>query len=294
MPRFVSCPVLTASPRESVVVRLWSLINSLSLDIAVGAMGACYLFARLLQVTLRPQAYLALGAIVWIIYTVDHLMDAAMEHAVPPTVRHRFHRKYRNQLTMAVLFASLFVGLLVFMVRTQVLVAGIGVGLFVGVYLVIQRRLAHLKELMAALLYTLGVTIGPWSLLARPLAGSEWLTLVAFVLTAWTNLLICSYYDHQADTASNQRSFATRFGTRSTLWLLYGLFAVNLIVLAWLLRTPGTIRTTAGVLMIMNITLFLVVTARSYFSQGERHRLFADLAFLFPLVSLFIDGSEWV
>jgi hypothetical protein len=286
--------VQSASSRESIVVRLWSQINCLSIDIAIGAMGACFLFARLFQVTLRPQAYLALGALVWIIYTVDHLADAAQEQAVPPTARHRFHWKYRNELTIAVLIAGFFVGLLVFMVRTQVLMAGIGVGFFVAFYLVVQRRLAQLKELMAALLYTLGVSIGPWSLMVRPLTAPEAVTLIAFVITAWANLLICSYYDYGADSSSNQRSFSTRFGLTVTRRLLFGLFACNLGVLVWLVGIPGSIRATAGVLLIMNATLFLVVTAPSYFSQSERHRLFADLAFLFPLVSLFIDGSEWV
>ena len=275
-------------------MRIWGYINILSIDIALGAMGGCLLFAGLFDVSLRPPAYLGLGLIVWIIYTVDHLLDASRPDTRLSTARHRFHHVHRNALTVAVILASLVVLAQSLFVRTPVLVSGFLMGGWVIVYLTIQSRLRFMKELAAAVSYTAGVVIAPLSLLDRPVSAPEWVTVVAFFLTTWINLLICSLYDHAADLKDHQPSFATTFGAVVTRQTTFTLFVMVFVLLVYLFLSPGSNRLVAGLLALMNLTLAVVVSSRSWFAQADRHRLFADLAFLFPLLYLILDGSPWI
>lgn len=275
-------------------MRIWGYINMLSIDIALGAMGGCLLFAGLFDVSLRPPAYLGLGLIVWIIYTVDHLLDASRPNTRLSTARHRFHHVHRNALTRAVILASLVVLAQSLFVRTPVLISGFLMGAWVIVYLAIQSRLRFMKELAAAVSYSAGVVIAPVSLLDRPVSAPEWVTVVAFFLTTWINLLICSLYDHAADLKDHQPSFATTFGASVTRQTTFVLLVMVFVLLAYLFWSPGSNRLVAGLLALMNLTLAVVVSSRSYFAQADRHRLFADLAFLFPLLYLILDGSPWI
>lgn len=279
---------------SSAGMRIWGYINILSIDIALGAMGGCLLFAGLFDVSLRPPAYLGLGLIVWIIYTVDHLLDASRPDTRLSTARHRFHHVHRNALTLAVILASLVVLAQSLFVRTPVLVSGFLMGGWVIVYLTIQSRLRFMKELAAAVSYTAGVVIAPLSLLDRPVSAPEWVTVVAFFLTTWINLLICSLYDHAADLKDHQPSFATTFGAAVTRQTTFVLFVTVFALLVYLFLSPGSNRLVAGLLALMNLTLAVVVSSRSWFAQADRHRLFADLAFLFPLLYLILDGSPWI
>lgn len=275
-------------------MNFWRSINILSIDIALGAVASCSLFAAVFGVSLLPQAYLSLGLIVWLIYTIDHLLDASRAIESLSTERHRFHRKHRVWLTGLVVIVGLTVAIQVFLVRTPVLVAALTVSVLVAVYLVLQRKLNWLKEATGALLYSAGVVIAPASLLSRPIQMGEWLLICLFMLTAFINLLICSLYDIEKDVNDGQPSFATSFGESRTRQVIRISFMVVSGFLILSLFAAGANKLALAILISMNVALWIVFERKGFFSMGDRHRLLADLAFLFPMLYPIVDGFGWI
>lgn len=267
-------------------MRVWRYINILSLDIAVGAMTGCAFFAHLFDVVLLSHGLISLGLIVWIIYTVDHLVDANRSESEPSTERHRFHKRWRIPLKAGVVLASILVGIEAFYVRKPVLFAGLGLGIVVIVYLFFQARLKMFKELTGALLYTAGVLTAPLSLLTRPLIEAEWSLIALFTLTAFANLLLYSWFDQSNDEQDGHVSMATVLGQKATgrIIIMTFLVAATLGILT-IFRDP-TFAYPAFVLLSMNALLFIPFQFRSYFSQKDRYRIVGDLAFLVPALYL--------
>jgi hypothetical protein len=116
------------------LMRLYRLVNLLSIDVAGGAVCSALFFAYLLNVRILPYGVIALGLSVWIIYTVDHLLDAKKIKAPAATARHRFHQDNFKVLCAAVLLATILNGIIILFIRHQVFVAGLFVALTVGIY----------------------------------------------------------------------------------------------------------------------------------------------------------------
>lgn len=273
-------------------MRLWRILNILSIDIALGAVICCAFMAKVLGVSLLVHAYVALGLIVWIIYTVDHLLDASMGIGELSTNRHRFHRHYWKALAALAFVAMWVVAVEVFFVRKPVFYAGLVVALLVIVYLAIQRSLSYFKELAGALLYTAGVVAAPISLHDAALTTSQWGLVWLLGLAAYTNLMICSYYDIETDLQDNHRSFATKFGAGITRWIIYTGLLLNPLMGVLLLTAFDGEWSSLVVLLAMNVILFIVFQFPSVFKESDRYRLLADLAFLVPVIYLLIDGIQ--
>ncbi len=271
-------------------MRLWRFFSILSIDIALGAVLCCAFMARVLGVTLLVHAYIALGLIVWIIYTVDHLLDASQGAPEPSTARHRFHRDHWKPLAGLAFAAMCAVAIEVFFVRKPVFYAGLGVALLVIVYLAVQRSLSFFKEAAGALLYTAGVVAAPVSLLGQGLSTSQWGLVVLLGLTAYTNLMICSSYDVETDLLDGHRSFVTEFGTGIARRIIYGSLALSASVAIFLVLIFNVEWTAILVFLVMNVMLFAVFQLPKVFSGSERFRLIADLAFLVPGIYLLVDA----
>ncbi|MBL7848853.1 MAG: hypothetical protein JNL40_15400 [Cyclobacteriaceae bacterium] len=269
-------------------MRVWRYINILSLDIAVGAMTGCAFFAHLFGIVLLSHGLLSLGLIVWIIYTVDHLADANRSEGEPSTERHRFHKRWRIPLKAGVVLASILVGIEAFYVRKPVLVAGLGLGIVVIVYLFFQARLKMFKELTGALLYTAGVLVAPLSLLTRPLIEAEWSLIALFMLTAFANLLLYSWFDQSNDEQDGHVSMATVLGQKTTGKILMITFLVITVIGTLTIFLDPTFIWPIIFLLSMNALLFIPFQFRGYFSQKDRYRVVGDLAFLLPALYLLL------
>jgi 4-hydroxybenzoate polyprenyltransferase len=263
----------------------WRYVNILSLDIAVGAVVGCAFFSRLFGVTLRVHAFLSLGLIVWIVYTVDHLLDAGRINKEPSTDRHRFHSEHRTSLWIGVLLAMGIVGVEAFLVRSAVLYAGIAVASLVIIYLLIQPSLGFMKEVAIAVLYSAGVVSAPVALLDRPLLHVELLQVFVFFLTAYLNLVIFSWYDRFHDEADGHHSVVTRFGERVAKAIIGGTLIVILVMLG-LLAAKGTSPYFILTLSAMNSVHFAIFHFPRYFGLRDRHRHFGDAVFLLPALTL--------
>src|SRR5687767_3029402 len=107
------------------VIKFYRLLNILSIDVALGSVCCAAWFAEIFNVNLKPYVLMALGLTVWIIYTIDHLLDARKIHVSASTERHRYHQTNFTPLLYALLIALLVDLIFVFLLRRIVFQWGI-------------------------------------------------------------------------------------------------------------------------------------------------------------------------
>lgn len=195
---------------------LWLLLNLLAIDVALAAMGGMYFFASLLELNVPSLVYLGLGAVVWTIYNIDHLLDARMARKGTPEPRRDFHSRHFKRIRFALLLCAIGAVLLIWKVPELrsflpvsavlgVIVIGVGI---VGRYGGILGTFT--KEVLIALVYVAGVSIFPiWQKGLDAIPLFLFIYLFGFFLLAWINLWILSYWDRASDLRHGFLSIAT-------------------------------------------------------------------------------------
>jgi 4-hydroxybenzoate polyprenyltransferase len=269
------------------LLRFYIHLNTLSIDVALGAICCCAWFAKLYHVTLRPYAYIALGLTVWIIYTADHLLDARNIKTYAVTARHKFHQQHFNVLVVLVGCAMVLNVVMIFFVRKQVLYAGVILAAMVLLYLLFTRVLSFLKELVVALLYTGGVLLPVLSIMGWGKSISHPIVITLFFITALINLILFAWFDYDADKHQGYTSFSVQFGKYLTMQFLCGLFLIQAILIVTVVLYHQMVW--EGLMLFsMNAILFLLFTRFTRVFISRHYRLLGDAVFLIPALFLTI------
>ncbi|MBX2895129.1 MAG: hypothetical protein KF763_06790 [Cyclobacteriaceae bacterium] len=266
------------------MLRVYRLLNLLSLDVAFGAIITALFFSKVWQAPVRYYGVVALGLTVWIIYTTDRLMDVRKLKQSAISERHKFHQNNYKVLSIAVGLTIVVVCILVLFVRPAVLAGGLLLAPLIALYLLLQKKLP-IKELIVALMYTFGVLLpawpGSWNILF-----SEAGMIAQLFFIALTNLLLFAWFEESADRAMGQHSMATRVGKWAVarcIFVLMGCGMVFSLFYASMFNPQGWI------FFCMWLCLVVVYTFQSYFGMAERYRLWGDAVFYLPAIGLFIN-----
>lgn len=265
-------------------MRVYRIFNLLSLDVALGAVILALFFSRQLEVIPRVPGMLLLGLAVWIIYTVDRLLDIRQLSGLAATERHRFHQRYQVTLWVLAGFATVLSFIILFSMREVVIQAGVILAAMVGLYMALQKWLP-VKEFVIALLYTAGILLPSITVRSAPLLTHQYLMMGEVFLLALINLLIFAGMETKADQQDGHHSFTTRWGYSTTVRILHVLLAISFTLAAFLVVTKPTLD--MSMFVFMNLMLFIIFERKEYFSQHDRYRLWGDGVFLIPLVALF-------
>lgn len=265
-----------------MVANLYRRLNILSIDVALGAMCGALFFAKLLQVQVLVYGVVCLGLTVWIIYTVDHLLDAKRIGQRASTRRHRFHHYHFNILLRWVMFAILVNGAFTFFMRERVLIGGIFLLIGVVLYLLVNRYLKILKELLISILYTCGVLMPSVMVTNLSVVEIPWIVVVQFILVAFVNLLVFSWFDHENDLQDKTRSFVTTVGKNRTLYFIGMLF----LLISFLFGYAPTKET--FLIFCIGLGHSILVFGHQYFRVNERFRILGDALFIIPAFLYFL------
>lgn len=185
--------------------KFYSYINILSLDVVLGAIAGMLFFAHVLGLTMNEGIVLILGLTVWIVYTLDHLIDVKKFNSPPNSPRHRFHVDNKKPLQRAVGIA-LLVGLMLlgflpslhFIIIPGIILAFI-IACSLGFIYFFGKKIAFMKEFLIALFYVSGIVLAPYSLYEKTIPVVFYFLVGLYFLLAWINLLILSYLDKESD-----------------------------------------------------------------------------------------------
>ncbi|MEQ9414470.1 MAG: hypothetical protein RIF39_11595 [Cyclobacteriaceae bacterium] len=265
------------------IISYYRYFNLLSLDVALGAAISAFFLTRVFEVDIRFQGLLCLGLTVWLIYTMDHLVDARKLKNQASTERHRFHQQnFRRIIALAIAILLAIIPLLFFIYK-PILSMGIGLGVLVVVYFIVQRKLGFLKELLGAVLYCVGVMLPVIALSELSFNSLIAAPSILFFNTALINLVLFSWFDRDKDKLDNHPSLVTSVGNKASKAILHFLFIMQIVLFAYAFNSGLNI----SMLMIfatMYVVLLLIFVKSNWFALNDRYRLAGDAVFLFPLL----------
>ncbi|HNP17350.1 MAG TPA: UbiA family prenyltransferase [Fulvivirga sp.] len=229
-----------------------------------------------------------LGLTVWSIYTFDHLLDSRKGDLKISTERHLFHLKYQRQLSKFILVVLLLIGGLIFLLPTKTLVLGTALGLivlayFLSMYLINWKSIIH-KELTIAIVYTLGVMVGPLSVFNGVFEAYLMLIIATFFVIVLLNLLIFSIFDSDADSTANFPSLIQRVGDKWSKILIVILSALAVLMLTSIYSLG--FRKESGLLLGMLLILQVIYWFKTNGFIKENYRYLGDGVFILPILYL--------
>ncbi len=255
----------------------------LSLDIVLGAIFFLVYLEDYYQIDLTIHVYFALASAVWLIYTVDHLIDAHTP-ATGLCERRNFHKSHTsNFILIGGLVLSLALVNLYFL-ESRILQMGALLSACCILYLLLVYFIKRIwvKELLVALAYASGIFIAPF--VYGSIGMYDLILALELTLVAFTNLLIFSKFDEVNDQVEGFGSLAIRLGKVKTDMIITMLL-VGIIVFSG-----------ASYLLIyddiqllycaMTILLGCIYWRPAFFRKSERFRTVGDGIFYLPILFL--------
>jgi 4-hydroxybenzoate polyprenyltransferase len=256
------------------------MANVLSLDVVLGSICSALFFARVFDQPLNAFALLALGVSVWIIYTIDHILDGVSIKGNPTGKRHLFHKQHSHTFIIVLSAAILIEIILIFFLPGKMILRGFILLAVVGGYLFLHKRIGWLKELVIAALYTAGILVSSVNEFRH--TQSDWMLVVSFLLIAFLNLMIFSWFDYENDISDGHCSIVTFVGKASAGILIWVTAALIMAILVYFGKGAPTV--ILGVMVLGHVMLYLLQNTLRY---QERFRPIGEALFFLPLILLF-------
>ena len=277
--------------------KVYAYARHLSLDVAAGSLGGGLMVAHWVEVEMPLAWYFLLPLAVWLIYSLDHLLDSRGLKEDAHTPRHQFH--YRNRKVLRTIWSLLFligVGAALWFLPRPVIFYGLGLGVLVLLHLGLVQLIGNktspflMKEVAIAFIYTAGVWGVPF-VISRTIPNVLHSVVMAqFAVLALANLLEFSLFEMRADEMHKQTSFVRALGPivarKLILLLLAMVFITGMVVVVMELSRPVVI--IQMIYFSMGAILGGILLYPATFSKNELYRAFGDLAFILPYFGILI------
>ncbi len=255
-----------------------------------------YMATRVLNVVANPMWWVILPMAVWVVYSLDHIIDSLKNKENAVINRHKFHYDHRKTIILFVILIgviTLFFSLLY--LETRVLMFGFIISIFIGIYFTIlyffrKIKLALLqKELFIAIVYTVGIFMAPlyWygSLPSFPVV----LIILNIFLLAWFEGIMISWFDFDYDIKDGHTSFTVIAGKKFTRrFLIIGHMLVEIFIIIALIINPVSIIFWALMItFFMNVILGLIIILPASFVRNNYYRLIGETVFWLPALVVF-------
>ncbi len=246
---------------------------------------------KLLHVTPGFAWWIVLPLSVWIVYTLDHLIDGIKLKEKSHTVRHFFHYFYsKHIITAIVLLSFVNIILILFFLEWPIVRFGLYTGIatlayLLNVYILGKKRSILLqKEFLVALIYTVGIWGGPAALRHFDLSTAELFLIFDFFLTVWIAVLVLSVYELDYDKLDKHNTISVNFGIRKTGFVIYFLTSIIFLTAIFeIIRTDDLLMAMAfKVVLIMVMLLLLILNFQEKIKKNNIYRIVVELVFWLP------------
>lgn len=281
----------------------WLWWNVLSLDAPMVAVAWALVFAKSASMALPGAEVVALGLVVWLIYTVDRLLDgqaaASAEGSMtamlpdrdgafgpPLRQRHVFHRTHARSVAWVAAVIAAFTGILVL---TQIGAVVLRLAVPVGLILVLYMAWVHLgrgrvmtrlpKEVAVGGVFAAGVALPAWSRLAT----RRWEFFLLAILFAAVCTLNCVAIDEWENL--REREFGRGGRSLAAKDFSSGRFAVALAICAALMTPVIRLRgefSAIGAAIAVSAVLILILDLMRERISADALRVLVDVALLAP------------
>ncbi len=264
----------------------YRFIQALSLDVVLGAVIFSLFISEVFKIVVPIVVYVELAIAVWCIYTWDHLRDIK-DKKDPVSFRHQFHKRFSKQLTILLLFSLLTGAILVFFLPINTVYMGVVISIFVLFYFCIIHFIPtfYHKETLIAVLYGMGIFLGPISCLKGYPENEVFYYLGYSILIAFSNLMIFSEFEKKTDKRDGYPSLAIRLGNKAHL-LISTILIFQFVSLVLLFLSSLVAREVFYCFISMITILCIVYFGRKTSLKNEYYRVLGDGIFFIPLFFL--------
>lgn len=271
-------------------LKLYQLLNILSIDVVIGSILSGAFVVRVLNVSPNWAWWIVLPMSVWVIYTLDHILDALKLKSNSHSLRHRFHYVYLKPLLFFLVFVTMIIiAIVILFLEKEIIIFGLLTVLISGSYLITVYILKDMKsnflqkEIFVACIYTVGIWGGPISL-SNNFHLSELLLMIVFFLTALIDILIFSLYELESDKLDNHNTFPLKYGQKLTIKMIllmslivFGICIYQFVVLPFGIQSAGF-----KIIMLTVFVLMILLSFREWFVQNNYYRIIGELVFWLP------------
>jgi len=272
-------------------LNLFLILHILSIDVVVGAISCTLMVTYLLNVNPGFVFWIVLPTTVWIVYTLDHLVDGIKLKYTAHTIRHLFHYHYRKIL-LAIVSLLIVANLLlsIFYLDVRIIYFGVILGLLTGTYLLIvfskgnRKTFLLQKELAVALIYTLGVWGGSLVLVDFQIGILELLLLASFFLLVLADILMFSIYEFDTDKIDHHYTMAVRYGIITSKRIIYFLLLAVFVLSAFILMQTDNqaVQLLVLIYIIMGLFLTMIIFKQDVLRKNYLYRYIGELIFWLP------------
>ncbi len=286
------------SKQDIINIQWWQIFNILSVDVVIGALAGGVMAVKLLHVNPGFAWWIVLPLSVWIVYTIDHLIDGVKLKDKSHTVRHFFHYYYAKQIIVTILILSIAnITLILFFLENKIIEFGLIAGTATLLYLLIVyfsgKKKSYLlqKEFFVALIYTVGIWGGPVALTSYNITMTEILIIASFFLTVFAAILIFSVFEAEHDILDNHNTFAVNFGIDKTTNLIYFLMAaVFIICIGIIIMASNPLDAMAfKIMMIMSLLLLIILNFAKHLTRNNIYKNLIEMIFWLPGLFLLLN-----
>lgn len=271
---------------------LLKYIRFLSLDVTLGAALLTMAISDFIGIELPLSIPVCLAISIWLIYTLDHLLDAKRSREIS-IERHLFHRRNFKILTINFILIALAGFYVVWSLPTITFIYGLGLILLVLVYftLIYFFKNFHFKEVLVAIVYASGVFLGPISLIENAVDLQIISFFIQLLFLALINLILFSYNDLEKDQADGNPSMVIKLGKEMTQQLLILLFILLIVIqigsLLFFLDNPDFLLFQI-LFTLMTAVLLSLKKWDNFFALNSRYQLIGDGVFFMPAIWLLL------
>jgi len=279
-----------------MITKFYQYIRAFSLDVVAGAVISARWIGNYFNADIPTSAILALGLTVWLIYTIDHLLDARKIKSQDALFRHIVH--YKNAPYIFGLMAVMGMGLIFLLQNLKPFLIGYGLGLGFAVfcYLIfvhfIRKKVYWGKEWFVAMVYATGICLPTFAYIQNipPILIYFWIQL--FILAS-INLILFNMIEYKVDKKIGFNSFATvkgvDFSRKVILFLLFSF--VVIWSSSFLFFTAEELLDYQAIFILMASVLAMVLSKEVILRQEEWYRVIGDIVFVLPIIEIIlIDG----
>jgi hypothetical protein len=269
-----------------LILKIWKFFNYANLDVSLGAFCAALTAQKYLHVQLHWTFFWLLSSAIWMVYTLDRLLDIRKTKPIL-TPRHHFHSTFQSILQVILCFLfGINIYLALFAAPLDLLIFGLGMVIFSGLHLVLVHQLQHIKsfwvmkEPAIALAYTLGIWAYP-ALQQKQIFPEQVFIIVLFFQLALGNLMMLAILEENIDKESGFNSWIQNIGTQTAekwldLILISGLLASLMLIFVnfyWALA-----------LLAGYGTHVIVWLNKSRYYVDEKYRRWTEISFVYPII----------
>lgn len=276
----------------------FNFINTYSILVAVGSFSSYLFFSDLFNV--KPNYIVASGLSIglWVIYTLDHLLDGLSIGVNASSVRHREHFLKHKLITRLILSGLLsLIGLSFWLPETYysyILFLCMLTSLHFWINYTLSVRfiaLRYFKEVFVAFVVTIGFVITPTFEAQSDINANQVICVfLFFYLINLSNLFLFSYFDKERDQKDNMITIAQFYGLEKLRGLIYLGIGVSFIVLVISFMYGHIVGVSFLIFLAMQTTLLGIIIFPSFFRTNDRYRFFGDLIYLYPLITFSFLG----